>query len=265
MKKLSITFLFLSLCIVSCIPSLHPIFTDNTRIDDDRIIGNWYTDVNDVSYDQIDITSEGKKIKLNNVKIDLDHEVTQDDYLEVWKFDRAAHMRYVKTDTYGNEHNTLSDNKMMSRIDSGLVEKGFVLDSIEKLPYYILEYKNMDINTPETEYMVINLTTINGQNYIDFSPYQDSDIGNVSRFSTNFIPGHTFAKYYFKDGNLVIQSFDSDYIEELIQEKRVRLKHEIVDESIVLTASTEELRAFISKYGHDENLYLDEEMLITIN
>ena len=88
-----------------------------------------------------------------------------------------------------------------------------------------------------------------------------NNLKNQVGFQTNLIPAHTFAKVEFQDNQLKIRSFDSDYIEGLIKSRKVRLKHEVVNETIILTASTEDLRSFILKYGDDDKLFLDSDYL----
>ena len=264
MKRILFTIVLMCMLMVSCIPSLHPIFTEKTKIFDDRIIGQWYTNADDINIKDVSINKSFEGIELGKISIETTPGHVEPGFLEYWHFDRAANKRYVKMNEYGRLSNTLSDDKMMHRPDSSLLEKGWTLDTIEVLPYYILEYRGADSEDQELETMKINLTEINGHNYIDFSPFENSGFEHITRFTANYIPGHTFARYSIENGNMIIKSFDSDYIQNLIESKRVRLKHEIVDETIVLTASTEELRAFIAKYGDDEDLYIDDELLIRI-
>jgi hypothetical protein len=100
---------------------------------------------------------------------------------------------------------------------------------------------------------------------MDFLPGAWDDPHWEGRFAVNFMRGHTFAKVEFENGNMTIHPLDGQYIEKLIKKKRIRLKHEVVeDNDIILTASTEELRAFVAKYVDDKSLYTDSEELLPI-
>ena len=120
--------------------------------------------------------------------------------------------------------------------------------------------------------MKVELTKINGDIYMDIFP-MNLDLA-PDRFVTNFIGAHTFARLVFKDDKWLMYTFDAEAIRDLIKTKRIRLKHEIVpitkqegnkviyEENFILTASTAELRAFLAKYGKEEDLYANIEGLI---
>jgi hypothetical protein len=54
---------------------------------------------------------------------------------------------------------------------------------------------------------------------------------------------------------LAIRVTDDDRFEDLIAEAPAAVKHEIVDDRPILTASTGELQAFLAKYAGDERLF----------
>lgn len=114
----------------------------------------------------------------------------------------------------------------------------------------------------------IELTKIGDATFINFSPQRIESIADRfgSEFSDNFIGGNTFAKLNFDNHMPIIQFFNYEYIEKLIKERRIRLKHETVlqtsttggvESKIILTASTQELRTFLEKYV-DNDTFFDE-------
>jgi len=257
-KILFITLLII--CFASCIPSLHPIFTDKSRSIDDRIVGEW--------------TSSGSKSK----QIDVDIEVPVSNKItkllksslknktqeKVYRFERSSTLTYEKVENE-NTSNKSTIKLPLQRENlpkKSLIDKGYQITNIEEDPFYILTYSEMEDNELITDIMIVNLTKIGSNLYMDFQNHEDFQ--KPSRFQTNMIPAHTFAKVEFDNGQLTIRSFDSEYIKKLIKNRKVRLKHETVDESIILTASTDDLRAFILKYGDDDKLFLESDYLTAL-
>jgi hypothetical protein len=244
---------------------LHPIFTENNRTVDDRIIGDWASsDSNDFDFDlNIDsdeaLDPEPKKIKelVKNSILDNSEEVR-------YRFERSSTLTYEKIDLDNekNKSKVTITSQRKSFPKKSLLDAGYTITNSEEDPYYILTYSEIKKDELVTDVMVVNLTKIGNGLYMDFQNHED--FKKPSRFQTNLIPAHTFAKVEFKDNQLKIRSFDSDYIEDLIKSRKVRLKHEIVKEAIILTASTEDLRSFILKYGDDDKLYLDTDYLTSL-
>ena len=263
MKNTKLILIIPLVFLASCIPSLHPIFNAENRITDDRIIGNWVNSSEDLKLEDVSFTTnDDTRIDINSLELQVKDDSFVIESLGYWQFGRAANIDYKRVDDNGSSININLENQMSNQPDYSLLEKGFVVDKIEELPYYILNYKDLSNEDSEVSQMVVNLTKIEGETYMDFAP--QPDIKDANRFSTNIIPAHTFAKVEFVENQLVIKTFDAGFIEELIRKKRVRLKHELIDDTIVLTASMEELRAFIAKYGKDEELYYDDEILVAI-
>ncbi len=80
------------------------------------------------------------------------------------------------------------------------------------------------------------------------------------------IEGHNFYRIAFKDKKLQVMSFDDEYLQELFKQRKVRIKHEVLDKGsstdmTVLTASSTELQQFMLKYGGDNKLFNTEETL----
>lgn len=228
MRKLKYVLITLiALMIVSCIPSLHSIVNDQNRTTDGGIIGNWSLGDEDDSS---------------------------------WFFEQASEI------TFQEEHSTMF-NKIHYDIGAvSLMPKGMkVIKNIE-LPQYVLTHKEWEDGDTITTYLIINLTKIGQSTYMDFKPLPVESNARDGIFSFNYIYGHTFARYKVQEGKLIIEFIDGQYIQQLIEKKRIRLKHELIDDEvdIVLTASTEELRAFILKYENDEDLFDEPGELLSL-
>ena len=93
---------------------------------------------------------------------------------------------------------------------------------------------------------------------LDFDFGLNTNFGALHKFNVN-----TFSKINVKDEGLIIEPFASSWIGDQILNNRVRIKHEVVrsefgdSQEILITASTDELRQFVEKYGKEENAYED--------
>ena len=252
------------ICFASCIPSLHPIFTEQNRITDDRIIGDWVSSAN-TSYEiGHNISIQSDEIEQSELNEEIKNSILNNSDEVKYRFERSATITYAKGDIKSGKNYTKITLPLQreSLPHTKLLKKGFEVTDVEHDPNYILTFSEISEGRLIEDVMIVNLTNINGNIYMDFHPHQD--FKKPSRFDTNFIPAHTFAKVEFKNNALRIMQFDSDYIEELIKNKRVRLKHEIINDQIILTASTNDLRAFIHKYGNDEKLFLESDELALV-
>ena len=69
-------------------------------------------------------------------------------------------------------------------------------------------------------------------------------------------------KFDFIDDEIVLTEFDNDRLIKLFQQNRIRLPHEIPGEDedyVVITASTDELQKFITRYANDKDAFNEPE------
>ena len=91
---------------------------------------------------------------------------------------------------------------------------------------------------------------IDEQLFMDFIPFEYEDISN-DLVSQHLLRTHSVAKIdKAKDGKLKITWLDEGRLTDLFDKDQLKLKYEIVgiDETFVLTATSEELYAFLKKY-----------------
>ncbi len=86
----------------------------------------------------------------------------------------------------------------------------------------------------------------------DSKPLEDMD----DFYKIHILPVHTFMKVDRINPNLQLRMVDYEKIENMLENDPNLIKHEIVDDRIVLTASTEELQNFVIK--HVETIFADE-------
>lgn len=216
--------------LAGCIPSLHGIVSDETRITDDQIVGVWSNQKDtEYSLDEID-----------------------------WTFERAENITFWTSDP---NHKTTLDGLSLS-----LLPDEAKIVAREDLPYYILSHREIVDGDTVISHLMVEMTKISDHLLLDFTPIPEEGTVFNGRFATNYILAHTFSKVAFGDGKMQISPIDGDYVKDLISQKRIRLKHETRSGSdIVLTASTQELRDFISNYSQDSNLFEDADQLFRVN
>ncbi|HKK74219.1 MAG TPA: hypothetical protein VJ953_04025 [Saprospiraceae bacterium] len=68
----------------------------------------------------------------------------------------------------------------------------------------------------------------------------------------NYVPSHNFYKVEFcEDQQVCIYPFNGDRLQELVEQRKIRIKHEQVHDNFIITASTQDLQRFIAKYAED--------------
>jgi hypothetical protein len=75
------------------------------------------------------------------------------------------------------------------------------------------------------------------------------------------VPVHTFIKIDSIEPQLKMRLTDDDKMEELLKEDPNAVKHMLIEDRLFLTASTEELQAFVLKYADDSRVFTDEIVL----
>lgn len=97
-----------------------------------------------------------------------------------------------------------------------------------------------------------HLVEIGGDLFMDLYPitnYSSKD------FSDNYFPVHTFYKVEISEDKFTMIHFDLDKLNDLFKSNLIRLRHENVDGTILITAQPKELQKFISKYAEDESVF----------
>ncbi|MDZ7604571.1 MAG: hypothetical protein U5K79_03065 [Cyclobacteriaceae bacterium] len=123
------------------------------------------------------------------------------------------------------------------------------------------------INKEDTLNFVMGLLQLQGQYFIDLFPdgdcslFSGGDCLALENMVRNYIPAHTFMKFEMKDGEIYLTEFDNERLIKLFQENRIRLAHEIPgnkdddDDYVVITASTDDLQKFITRYANDKEAF----------
>ena len=101
-----------------------------------------------------------------------------------------------------------------------------------------------------------HLADINGRLFLDFFP-QEPEIDANDFYMLHIMPVHTFALVELSEDELKMSVIDPNWLDELLAEDPGAIKHEIVMEFLVFTASTEELKAFVTRCADTEGAFSD--------
>ena len=78
----------------------------------------------------------------------------------------------------------------------------------------------------------------------------------------HLVPAHIFAKAEITDQSLIIHFFDLEWLEDLIESNRIKISYVELNTRYLLTAKTEELQKFITKFANDSTTFLEPDTLL---
>lgn len=138
-----------------------------------------------------------------------------------------------------------------------------------------------DVNEPKNTYKLIftdeeskkgsfvaRLVKLEDKLFMDVYPSEmPSDVNDAAKTNWPYnafflIPAHTFLKIDSIEPTLKIALMMESDMKDLLTEKPDAVKHTFVNDRLVLTASTKELRAFLLKYSNDKRLFMGDVALI---
>ncbi len=134
--------------------------------------------------------------------------------------------------------------------------------SFEKLDdkKYLFRYMEQqgdksNVDDLDTVSFEAGLLKVGDHYFIDLFPYYEGERDEGYYLFRNFIPTHSFLKIEWLDQRLILYIFEYDHMKKLFEQNRIRIKHEMLDDFIVITASTQDLQKFISKYADDKEAF----------
>jgi hypothetical protein len=180
--------------VVSCIPSLYPLYRDKDLIIDNRLEGLYET-------------GEDEYWKIR--QLDPDFEKLKGD----WK-----------------------------QYSSGYT--------------YRLSVKEED----NMEEFALHILKLGEDLYLDFFPV-DYEIRH-GFLDMHLVPAHIFAKAELTDQAIILHFFDMEWLEDLIDSKKIKISYVETQDRYLLTAKTEELQKFITKFANDSTTFIEADTLL---
>lgn len=109
------------------------------------------------------------------------------------------------------------------------------------------------------EEFATHLLTLGDDTYLDFFPVNYTI--EPGMLDMSLAPSHIFARVEISDEHLILHFFDTEWLEDLIEENRIKISHVELEDRYLLTAKTEELRKFILKFANDSTTFMEPDTL----
>lgn len=135
------------------------------------------------------------------------------------------------------------------------------LDSTVYKPqdHYVVSLTGNNADSAKYQFRLV-LFRIKGSLYGDFSPREIPAIKESRMAKENYFSVHTLARIQVQNKQLFVSWLGADYMKEMIEKKRVRIKYRYVPDAgrLLLTASSKELTGLIERYA-DQTRFIDWE------
>ncbi len=121
---------------------------------------------------------------------------------------------------------------------------------------YMLDEKDEQGDIRSTNYAF--MIKLGKYYYMDYYPASEKERRSADNFfAAHYIPMHSIYRIEFKNNNSFnVQRLDAGYLEKLIKNKQIRIKHEVMEDGgILITAPTEELQQYLIKYSDVPEAY----------
>lgn len=130
-------------------------------------------------------------------------------------------------------------------------------DPEERKTYKLVVTEIAEGDTLEAEF-VVHMLVLDGQHYLNYCPV-DYELDHEF-LAWHMVEANNFSKVWITEDSISFGFFDPAYLEELIDENRIKISHIRHDNGILLTAGTRELQKFVIKYGDEENAILEPDV-----
>ena len=110
----------------------------------------------------------------------------------------------------------------------------------------------------KTSKLIGHLVKIDGDLFLDMYP-DEMEMGVGDWYKFHLLGVHTFMKVDRIEPTPVMRAMDPEKIAKMLKEKPDTIKHEIVEDRVVLTASPKELQAFLKAHADDGSVFGDSE------
>jgi hypothetical protein len=127
----------------------------------------------------------------------------------------------------------------------------------DKKSYRLKVIEVSEGDTLEAEF-IVHMFVLAGQHYLNYYPVDyelDHDF-----LAWHMVEANNFSKVWITEDSISLGFFDPSYLEELIDENRIKISHVRHDNGILLTARTKELQKFVIKYGDEKDAILEPDV-----
>lgn len=259
----------------SCVYSLFPIYTDDTLVFKEELLGKWATGDDPDEYILFERTGSNSDVEseYSKEKVHYADSVIGEDF--VLRSEGRVSMLINGKKVFDKDSIRTEMEGIMKEIEDADSEKEIETEDDEStFPFgrnsdYDVSgytsseksYKMTVSGEDKTEVYIAHLVEIDGDLFMDLFPAFEY---SSNTFSENFFPVHTFLKIKV-DGNMLdFTFFDLDKLNKLFESNLIRMRHEKVDGQILITAQPKEIQKFLGKYSDDESVFDSTERYLRI-
>lgn len=216
----------------SCVYSLHPIYTKDSLVFEPELLGTWYLD------DSSSITLSTPNW-VGPLSVELG--ISDDDEVEV--------NGEVITDPVKRQQAIRDMEREFSRALVGKEDSDISPDKSYEIAFS---------NGEDTVKYLGHIAKIGSEHYLDLSFYEGNETDAIP-FNV-LMPVHSFVKIEWTQERLTMHQFDLSELRDLFRDNRVRLRHEMVDDEVLITAQPEEIQKFLKVYGKNPKVYSESDV-----
>jgi hypothetical protein len=121
-----------------------------------------------------------------------------------------------------------------------------------------ISYDLIQTEDEDSKHFEAYLLELDSVTYLD--TYPDEEMKN-DFYKIHLIPAHIFGKIELWGDSLGLSLLDSDWLGKKIDKGEISIEHKMVDNNLVLTASTSDLQKLFSRYAHDPSAFSERTVL----
>ncbi|TDK44785.1 hypothetical protein [Algoriphagus formosus] len=282
----------LLLLLNSCVYSLFPIYTEETLVFIPELVGRWQLPEEDGDYIEFTSLSEEEDVVVSSADSSTDG--PQEKYTDsvaigdmTIRYNAADGIKVNGKMIYNQDSIRMYYQEIAKKTvtdpDKSFSEMGEVVDAlgktfaalgntveaVSKVSKRSTSIKGTAYSNFEESYRVTvmdngklieyigHVAKIGKDYFLDIFPLAEySDDG----FGSNVLPVHTFLKLRLNGQKLVLTPFDLEKLNRLFESNLIRLRHENVDGTVLITAQPREIQKFLERYSEDETVFEDADI-----
>lgn len=294
MKRFSAYFAVGALLVLlnSCVYSLFPIYTEDTLVFIPELVGRWQLPKEDGDYIEFTRMSEEEDLVVSSAESSTDQ--SREEYTDSVTvgemtirynaadgilvngrmiYDRDSIRMYyqeIAKKTVTDPDQSFSDMaEVVDALGKTFTALGNTVEAVAKVSKRSTSIKGTAYSNFEESYRVSvmdngklieyigHIAKIGKDYFLDIFPLAEySDDG----FGSNVLPVHTFLKLRLTGQKLVLTPFDLEKLNRLFESNLIRLRHENVDGTVLITAQPKEIQKFLERYSEDETVFEDADI-----
>ncbi len=112
-----------------------------------------------------------------------------------------------------------------------------------------------DADEEASQVFSIHLATLGGHLFMDAILTESTIRGEKVDIDTFSIPIHLFGRIEVEQDQVHMRLLSAEWLKKALEDGREKLRHEKIDENILLTATTQELQEFAIRCGWDHEVF----------